>query len=190
MNPRIKEDIINIIKETLTVLKGEEKLELIEISNHTIHNASVFQDEDSISIAVVIYAISKIIDRNKQSPMAGWHGIYQNIIKHLEDGLDFIKMDKIKEYREVMQDLIIKLGEADDKLKLYIDDVLDKAKITKGTKLYEHGVSVGRAAELMGISQWELLSYIGKTQIIDTFEENVIPIRNRIKFAKKLFNIQ
>lgn len=188
MNPKIKEDLINILKQTIETLKDSDT-NLIEISDHTIHDASIFQDQDSISIAVVVYAISKIIDRNQHNPIRGWQIIYKNIIKNLEDALNFIKRDKINNYRLVIKELIKKLGQADDQLKLYIDDVLEKARITKGSKLYEHGVSVGRAAELMGISQWELLSYIGKTKIIDKFPENVIQVENRIKFAKKIFNL-
>ena len=82
----------------------------------------------------------------------------------------------------MIRNILKHIGRIDDKLKLYIDDVLDKAKIVKGSTLYEHGVSIGRAAELLGISQWELMSYVGKTKIIDRYKEEVIPTNTRINY--------
>ena len=55
MDKIIKKDILSIISKTIAILKIKEEkdiIELKELSNHTIHNASIFQDEDSVSIAI------------------------------------------------------------------------------------------------------------------------------------------
>ena len=66
MHDQVKKDILAVLNELLEILKVKEDqdiLQIKELSNHVIHNASVFQDEDSISVAVLIYSLSKIIER-------------------------------------------------------------------------------------------------------------------------------
>ena len=68
MNETIKKDALHILDGVIEILKVKEQKDVIEIknlSNHTIHNASVFQDDCSVSIAVVIYALSKIVERKQ-----------------------------------------------------------------------------------------------------------------------------
>ena len=68
MNEIIKKDILEVLNDLIKILKSKEGSNWIgikELSNHVIHNASVFQDEDSISVAVLTYALSKIMERNQ-----------------------------------------------------------------------------------------------------------------------------
>ena len=69
MNDIIKKDIIEVLNKLVGILKVKEDSDIIEIkelSNHVIHNASVFQDEDSVSIAILIYSLSKIMERKQK----------------------------------------------------------------------------------------------------------------------------
>ena len=64
MEGAVRNDALHIISKVIEILetkKQKHTMELKELSNNTIHNASVFQDECSVSIAVLIYALSKII---------------------------------------------------------------------------------------------------------------------------------
>lgn len=188
MEYSIKKDIISILRMALQIIKKEDIPALDELSNHTIHNASIFQDKDSITLAIVIYALSKIVHRSEVDPKH-WKKVYKDVISALQDARFYLEKDQEEKYKKVIKSILKHIGEVDDKLKLYIDDVLDKAKIVKGSKLYEHGVSIERAAELLGVSQWELMSYVGKTRIIDKYEEEVIPVNIRLDYAKKLFGL-
>jgi len=184
----IKKDIISILRKALSLLKQEDAVALDELSNHSIHDASIFQDENSISIAIVIYSLAKIVHRSKSNPEY-WEEVCKKIESDLEEARFFLEKDQEDTYKEKIKDLLKSIGKVDDKLKLYIEDVFYKAKIVKGGKLYEHGVSMGRAAELLGISQWELMSYVGKTKIIDRYKEDVVPVNLRIGYAKKIFGV-
>jgi len=184
----IKKDIISILRKAIQIIKQEDIPALDELSNHTIHNASIFQDEDSIKIAVIIYALSKIIQRSEQRTDE-WDKSKKIVLKDLQDGRFYLEKNKDEKYRRLIKNILKNIGRIDTKLKLYIEDVLNKARIVKGSKLYEHGISIGKAANMLGISQWELLSYIGKTKIIDRYEEDVVPIAKRLDYTKKLFNI-
>lgn len=177
MNKIVKKDILKIIDDGLILIKQNNFTDLKKISNHTIHNASIFQDRDSIFIAIVMYAISKIMERTG--------GIDAEIVKRLNDAYGLLMKDKTKEYRDAIKKALELISKADVKLKQYIDEVIKQAEIKKGSKLYEHGISIAQASELLGISQWELMSYIGKTSL--TEEEKITDVRSRIEFARNIF---
>lgn len=183
MHETIKKDIVSVLSKLIGILsvKGEKDIiEVRELSNHTIHNASVFQDEDSISIAILTYSLSKIIER-KQGELN-----YNNIVTLLKDAIDYLTKNNIDGYRETIRKMFNFISTIDTKLKLYIEEVINQAQIKKGGKLYAHGISIARAAEILGISQWELMNYIGKTKIVDRFEEE-LNVKNRLSFARGLF---
>ena len=66
MEPIVQQDITNVLAQVLKALHDDDTTALLELSNHTIHDASIFQDEDSISFAVLVYALSKTIQRCKE----------------------------------------------------------------------------------------------------------------------------
>ncbi len=183
MNDTIKEDIIFILSAAIDILKVKEEKdtsELKELSNRTIHNASIFQDEDSVSIAILIYSLSKVIEREVDELN------YDNILFFLEKAKDYLSKNRIDDYRKIIKRAFTVISGMDSRLKLYIEEVINQAQIKKGSKIYEHGISLARAAEILGVSQWELMFYIGKTKIIDKTKENV-DVKDRLKFARGLF---
>jgi predicted transcriptional regulator len=72
-------------------------------------------------------------------------------------------------------------------LKPYIEEVMRKASINKASKIYEHGISLGQTANLLGISQWELSEYTGQTSIADTNYNNTINTKKRAQMAMEFF---
>ena len=185
----IKKDMTGILRKAYNFIKKEDVSALDELSDQTIKDASVFQDKDSIKLAVVMYALAKIIHRSEgQEDM--WDRAKKEVLKDLQEARFYLEKNQDEKYREVIKNILQHIGKIDNKLKLYIDDVLDKAKIVKGSDLYEQGVSIERASQILGVSQWELMSYVGKTRIIDRYKEEVTPTNTRINFAKKIFNIK
>ena len=180
----IKKDIIAVLNDLVEILKVKEESDIIqikELSNHVIHNASVFQDEDSISVAILIYALSKIIER-KQKEVD-----YNKILSMLNSCISNLKNNEDENFRESIKNIFDFIRIMDKKLKMYIHEVINQAQIKKGCKLCEHGISVARASEVLGISRWELMHYIGKTTLIEQFSEPV-NASQRLKFARGLFS--
>ncbi|MBS3104850.1 hypothetical protein J4234_01180 [Candidatus Woesearchaeota archaeon] len=183
MHDIIKKDILAVLSELVEILKVREDADIIqikELSNHVIHNASVFQDEDSISVAILIYALSKIIER-KQRDLD-----YNKILSMLNSSISNLKNNDDDMFRKSIKSIFSFIKVMDEKIKMYIHEVINQAQIKKGCKLCEHGISVARAAEVLGISQWDLMHYIGKTTLIDQFSEPV-NVAKRLKFARSLF---
>ena len=169
-------DLIEVLREK----EDSDIAEIKSLSNHVIHNASVFQDEDSISVAILIYALSKIIER-KQRDLD-----YNKILSMLNSSISNLKNNDDDMFRKSIKSIFSFIKVMDGKIKMYIHEVINQAQIKKGCKLCEHGISVARAAEVLGISQWDLMHYIGKTTLIDQFSEPV-NVAKRLKFARSLF---
>ena len=79
----------------------------------------------------------------------------------------------------------MELTKLDPKLKIHIKEVFEKARINKASRLYEHGISAGRTADLLGISTWELMDYSGTTGLAD--KGITKDVKERIKIARELF---
>ena len=183
MHDVIKRDIIAVLTRFSEIIKVKDNtnfLELKELSNHVIHNASAFQDEDSVSVAVLIYSLSKIIERQQNFDYARVFGMMESCIANLLN-------DNDEGFRKSMKNIFVFIRTVDQKLRMYINEVINQAQIKKGCKLCEHGISVARAAEVLGISQWELMHYLGKTMLIDQFSEPV-NASQRLKFTRELFS--
>ncbi len=182
MDEVVKKDILRVLSDVTNILKVEEEkdvADLRELSNHVIHDASIFQDEDSVSIAILIYSLSKVIERREGKLN------YKVLLGLIRDAKNDLEQNRIDGYRKVIKKLFRFISTIDTKLKLYIEQVINQAEIKKGSKLYAHGISLGRAAEILGISQWELMFYIGKTKLPDI--KGGVSVRQRLSYARGLF---
>ncbi|MBI2133650.1 hypothetical protein HYU11_03125 [Candidatus Woesearchaeota archaeon] len=181
MIPVVKQDIIEVLKGAEDCISEGNASKLRELSDHTIHNSSIFQDEDSISIAVVIYSLFKICERTGNSGIGDFRSYLHHARKHLEK-------EEMEKYKLIIRKISEKISTIDSKFRLYVQDVMEKAQVKKGSKLYSHGISIAKASSLLGISQWELMNYIGKTQIVDNYGQPLNNVRERLNFARKLFS--
>ncbi|HDP73335.1 MAG TPA: hypothetical protein ENN46_00035 [Candidatus Woesearchaeota archaeon] len=171
----VKTDIISTLKEVSSRIKQEKFSELMELSNHVIHNASVFQDEDSISVAVAVYALYKTLSLYKLD--------HSRILKLIERGITALEKDDYIQFRNSISSVIKVVDAVDKRLSRYVDEVVNKARIKKAVKIYDHGISLARVAELMEISQWELLNYLGNVK-----ERDERFNKSRLDVARDIFS--
>ena len=184
MNDIIKKDILAVLQDLAQILKSNEDTDAAQIkslSNHVIHKASVFQDEDSISIAILIYSLSKIMER-KQNNLD-----FNKISNMINSSISNLRNNEDENFRKSIHTIFNFIRTVDAKLKLYINEVINQAEIKKGCKLCEHGISVARSSQVLGISRWELMHYLGKTTLIDQFS-GPVNLLQRLKFARSLFS--
>ena len=155
MNPEIRKDILKILDKSFIAINNKDIISFTELSDHINHNASIFQDEDAISIAVLIYSLGKIFYREERIDLG--------LVEKLKQAREFLLRRRYKEYRDIIRRIIHIIKQRDKKMGFYITHILDKAGIKKGTKLVYNGISLARVAYLMGVSQWEMINYLGKT---------------------------
>lgn len=189
MQEIVAKDVYNLLKQSYFAIKQKQIYELRELSDHTIHDAAVFQDEDSISIAIMLYSLSKIFEKHQFQEYANWSFFYKNVMSNLKEAIKELKKRDVLSYRKSIENIILQIKKIDKKVKVYIEEVLAQSKIKKGSRLYEHGISLGRASELLGVSKWELMSYVGN-QKIPEYDFSPRTILEKIEFSKRIFNLK
>ncbi len=182
-----RKNLLWILKNAKNAVKNEDAVKLKNLSNHTIHTASIEQDPDSITIAVLIYSLSKIIERKRYTKYKGWPEFYENYIKSINQSIQDLQNNDIENFRMHIGEIRKHLNKLSGKLKNYIKDVFRKAKINKASRIYEHGISMQQTSKILGITLWELAEYAGQTGISDVNLSVTMPIKKRIKLAEDIF---
>jgi len=183
-----KENVLRILKETIVAISKNNPIKLKELSNQTVHTASITQDPDNIAVAVAVYSLSKIIERKEYQTLPGWEEFYQTIISAMNNSITAIEKDDDKKLTNSLLSIQKAVSKLSGKLKDYIQDVFRKAEINKASKIYEHGISMEKTASLLGITMFELASYAGqKPEISDIPLSQSIDVKTRIKTAMEMF---
>lgn len=180
-------NILRIIEETKKAIETQKYSEIQNLSNQTINTASLTQDPDNIAVAVVIYSLSKIFEREHYKKYPEYKKIYKVILSSLECAIEDLEKNDLKDFRKDFENISACIKKISGKLKEYIKEVFRKAKINKASRIYEHGISMEQTAKLLGITMFELADYAGKTGISDVPESKTLDTRSRIKLAEEIF---
>lgn len=180
--------IVEILKRTRKALADGDSTALRELSNQTIHSASVFQDAGSITFAVIIYALSKLLERKETLEIKNWESFSKKVSINLERAIESIENQRYGDYIDDLHKTRKIVSSISENLSSYVQEVLRKASINKASKIYEHGLSMERTSRLLGITQWELSEYIGQGRNIDIKQNQTIDIKKRIKGAMEFFS--
>ncbi len=178
MEEVVRQDILEVLKHGIEALREGDAFRVKELSNNVIHNASIFQDEDSLGIAVLMYALSKTMEKGRLDT-----GEMAQLLSKAKSALDTFNFDG---HRLAVKLALKKISEADARLRIFVSSVIDQAQLKKAGKICMHGVSVARTANILGISRWELMQYLGRT----TFNEEAVEtvnVQDRLALARKVF---
>lgn len=181
------DNVLRILKETKKDLMEDRPYELKILSNQTIHTATISQDPDNIIVAVLVYSLSKVLERDKYREMEGYIEFSNAVLKNLDGAIKSLESDDIEKSRIHLGRIRHSLNKISSDLSDYIKDVFRKAEINKAFKLYEHGISTEQTADLLGVSLWELSSYIGQSSVNEAKIGSSMPVRERIKIAEEIF---
>lgn len=189
MKEEVKEkgNVLDILRKAKSAINSKDIFTLKELSNRTIHNASIYQDSDSISIAVVVYALAKVIERSKYSYYKDWPVFMKAVNYSIDKAISDLEKDDADSFREDISSIRKAVNKASGNLKRYIEDVFRKALINKASRIYEHGISLEQTAYMLGITPFELSEYAGKTGIGDVSLSITMPFEKRFKRAWEFF---
>ena len=155
--------------------------QLKDLSDHAIEDVAVHKDLDLISVTVLIYSLYKIINTLSDAD-------YKTITAKLKEAQTSLKEKNLGRYNRTIKTMFEIVHHTDAKVKVHLQDVMDAARIKKGTSLLERGLSIGQAAGLMGLSNWDLQQYAGKTTALEMHDESY-PVQKRLQIAFKLFKV-
>lgn len=181
------DNVLRILKETRSALEKNDTFNLRSLSNQTINTASLTQDPDNIAVAVIVYSLSKIMERLDYRQLPGWKKFYTNTLLYLDKSIQDIENKDYAKFREDFRSIRGSVENLSGKLKKYVKEVLRNAEINKASRIYEHGISMEQTARLLGISQYELAEHAGKTGIPDVPENRTRDTKSRIKLAMEMF---
>ncbi|MEN7982052.1 MAG: hypothetical protein ABFQ65_01235 [Nanoarchaeota archaeon] len=181
------DNILRILEETKLALENKDVVKLKELSNQTIHTASVKQDSINIAIAVVVYSLSKILERVNYKKYSDWDKLYKSIVFAIEGSIIAAKSKDEYKLKQKLEMIRKSVGKLSGNLKKYIEDVFRRASISKASRIYEHGISMEKTAKLLGITMYELAEYAGKTGISNMPEGKTTDVKSRIKLVESFF---
>ena len=182
-----RDNILRIFQETKEAISKGNFAKIKNLSNQTINTASLTHDPDNIAVAVVVYSLSKILEREDYRKLPGWAEFYKTYIGLINKTLIFLKKKDDQSVRENLKLIRRAINGLSGKLRKYIGDVFQKAKINKASKIYEHGISMEKTARLLGITMHELATYAGQTDISEVPESKTRGVKERIKLAIEMF---
>ncbi len=182
-----KKDVLIVLKNTVTAIKSGREAGLHELSNHLLHAMSIYQDSDVIDVAVAIYSLDKILEQEKYKQHPKMKKFIRDILVHLNYAIDNLRREDWPEYSRSISELLGEIQGFTKQIRFYIGGLLDYAKIKKGTKLYEHGLSLGQVAEAMGVTKWDLMPSAGQSTEPERFVESIAKDEDKLKLVGKLF---
>ena len=182
------DNILRILKETKKALVENDSYSIKQLSNQTIHSATIYQDPDNIIVAVLVYALGKLVERENYREMDGWKDFYEEVMKNWDLAISYLENQEIEKFRLAIGRIRNSINKISTDLKDYIHDIFQKAEINKAFKIYEHGLSAEQTAEMLGISLWDLAAYIGQSSISESTVSDTVPIRERIKLVEYMFS--
>lgn len=181
------ENILRIMKEARIALEQKDSYKLKALSDQTLHTATVYQDADSIVVAVLTYSISKIVERENYRRMEGWDIFYNSLITNIDAAIIKLEVGDYEKFMDYLGKIRNTINKISGDLSNYIRDVFYKAEINKAFKLYEHGLSAEKTASILGVSLWDLAGYIGQSTVSESHLNEAIPVKERINLAESFF---
>ncbi len=182
-----RRNILRIFQETKEAVLKRDAAKIRSLSNQTTNTAALTHDPDNIAAAVVVYALSKIIEREDYKQLPGWNEFYNIYINSIDKIIEALKRKDDVAYRKNIQLIRNSIGTVSGKLKDYIQDVFRSASINKASRIYEHGISMEKTANLLGVTMFELAEYAGKGKYADVPEAKTVDVGSRIKLAMEMF---
>ena len=185
MRGDVKKEILYNLQRAIEILEKKELTdgeELKLLSDHAIEDVAVSKDLDLISVTVLIYSIYKIFDDIPKEE-------YQNLLTELKLAQKHLTTTNFGKYNSSIKTLFNIVHSCNAKVKVHLQDVMHAARIKKGTVLLQKGLSIGQAAGLMGLSNWDLQQYAGGTVTFGQHHE-LVPAKKRLLIALKIFQVK
>ena len=92
-----------VLTQTRQAIIARDPLKLKELSDMTLHSSCCYQDEGSITAAVLIYTLSKLIERQDDKKIPEWESFIKKFNSLLDLTIAELQKHNHKLYGENMQ---------------------------------------------------------------------------------------
>lgn len=182
MNPKIKEDLKNVFLQSIQAIEKRDYITIRDASNKIIHNASIYQDNLSIGATVLIYATSKLLEINSRF-------VNEKILPLFQKCYHEIEMENENKVLVLYSTISKTIKREDKSMNKYYREILDDADLKKVTKIYDHGISLKRAASILKVGEWEALSFLGASQVVkdDDYKGLNDYVKDKLDYTREIF---
>ena len=186
MDEEVCRDILAVLKGVKESLKNMDSRGLSDWSNRLTHCAVIHGEETAIYIAMIAYSLSKTVDKEiiRTEHKKEWDNFMEKMSIDLTEAIFLLQNKEFKEFDKIIVKIMKEIYEFDRSFSKYVQEVLDFAKVQKGAKIYEHGLSLSSVAKMMGITKWELMPKVGESKVHEYAEP--LTAKQRFEKAKKL----
>lgn len=138
--------IASVLRQTKKALRDADALTLQQLSDQTIHSATVYQHTDFITIGVLVYALNKLVAHKDKIKIKRWDALVTKLNNEVDKALlelDRKDAEEFARHLEHIKDLLIDFSPS---ARQDIQEVLRKASVNKATRIYEHGISFSNSS--------------------------------------------
>jgi len=179
--------VIQVLRESQEALRQDDAYRLQQLSDQTIHSASIYQHTDFIIIAVLMYSLNKLVIRKNKLQVQKWSQFIKKFNLEIDKAINSFKEKDIDEATRHLEHAKSLLTDLSPSVKQDVEEVIHRASVNKATRIYEHGISLQKTSKLLGVSQWEMAEYIGNRNMFDNPLNQTIDEKKRAKMALDFF---
>src|SRR3989338_10211831 len=119
------ENVLDILTTADEAIKINDAVALRQLSNRTIHTASTAQDTDSILLAVIMYTLSKLIERPEFESKEIKH--FCSICSvNFSKAIESLKKGKAKDFSNALVGIQNSISKLSPDTKNYVQEVMHK----------------------------------------------------------------
>jgi len=166
----------------LTIREAKDLEELKVLSEHSIEDVALHKDLDLVSVSVLLYSLYKILPSMEEKK-------YQSFLTLLKSAKENLTKKNLARYNRDIKSSFDLVRTSNESIKEHLQDVMHAARIKKSASLLQHGLSIGQAAGLMGLSNWDLQQYVGRTVFLEQHQE-FLPAKKRLLLAMDIFGVK
>ncbi|RLG21199.1 hypothetical protein DRN74_02925 [Candidatus Micrarchaeota archaeon] len=163
-----EKEVDRALSEAREAFSKSEYLKLRDMSNDLLRDAILNEETQLIELSLLCYALYKIASKSNLRRRPEWEKFKKDMLHLLKRAEE--KSQTREELDKVLREMLELTSSFYENLGIYIDNVVEKARLKQAIRAYSMGLSLGQAAALTGVSKGRLLSMIGKTKIHDRHE--------------------
>ena len=180
-------NLVRILNSSAVAFKNKDSATLKKLSDETLHTSTVLQDSANILLAVVIYSLGKILEKERYQSLPSWKNFEILTLSAIKKSIDDLNKEKVEKFTQDFIQIRRGIGKISGKLRKYVEEVFKKSEISKASRIYEHGISLERTSKLLGITVYDLANYTGQTGISEVKLNETLSVKGRVKMLERMF---
>lgn len=164
---------------------GDIKL-LRKESNQCAEAMATSEDEGLFNLSMIAYVLGKILEKPRYISHEKMEDFLSFTEKKLSDASKYSKAGDKESFKRSLDELRKHLEEFDDRNRMYVRSLFDKAKLKIAARLYAQGFSLSYVVSITGADTREVLKYIGQTLMFDRVGRTK-GVEERLANARKIF---